>query len=64
MSTFHMSHSEVLDMSFLEVQRLVEEYNDMNKCDDSETGNTVPKTPKEPDWNKLKGMPGISINVK
>jgi len=59
-----MSHSEVLDMSFLEVQRLVEEYNDMNKCDDSETGNTVPKTPKEPDWNKLKGMPGISINVK
>lgn len=59
-----MSHTEVLDMSFLEVQRLVEEYNDMNKCDDSETGNTVPKTPKEPDWNKLKGMPGISINVK
>ena len=64
MSTFHMSHTEVLDMSFLEVQRLVEEYNDMNKSDDSDDGNTVPKTPKEPDWSKLRGMPGISINVK
>lgn len=59
-----MSHTEVLDMSFLEVQRLVEEYNDMNKSDDSDDGNTVPKTPKEPDWNKLREMPGISINVK
>ena len=36
----------------------------MSKVDDSDEGNTSEKTPKEPDWNKLKGMPGISINVK
>ena len=58
-----MSHIEVLDMSFLEVQRLVEEYNDMNKVDEEESGTKANNKNKQPDWEKLSHLPGITIDT-
>ncbi len=65
-----MSKKEVLEMSFFEAMRLIEEHNyiidERNKKWDKES-KKGPKGPKDKSGKKgimdLQGMPGVSINI-
>ena len=66
MATFNMSHSEVLRSSFLEVMRMIEEYNDMNSInkDDKDKDKGKNNGYSDRDWQGLNQIPGVSVKVE
>ena len=66
MATFNMSHSEVLESSFLEVMRMIEEYNDMNSInkDDKVKDKGKNNGYSDRDWQGLNQIPGVSVKVE
>lgn len=60
MSTFNMSKKDVLESSFIDVMRMVEEYNDMNSVDDNKKTNNS----GQPDGSvdpRVANIPGVNF---
>ena len=64
MATFNMSHSEVLESSFLEVMRMIEEYNDMNSINKDDKDKDKNNGYSDRDWQGLNQIPGVSVKVE
>lgn len=60
MSTFNMSKKDVLESSFIDVMRMVEEYNDMNSVDDNKKINNSGKPDGYVD-PRVANIPGVNF---
>lgn len=64
MQLFHLSHKEILEMSFLEMMRVIQEQNEEVKERDKEYNKSKNESPKGHGIMAMQGQPGYDINVK
>ena len=66
MQVFHLSHKEILEMSFLEMLRIIQEKNEEEEEKDKEYDKAKSDPPKEEGGNNImnmQGQPGFKIKI-
>jgi len=64
MTFFHLSHKEILEMSFLEMMRIIEEHNSEVEEENERYEKSKNGKPKGHGIMAMQGTPGYDINVK